>query len=181
MRLKSSLASPSTSSAACPTLCTASSSGSSAGIAARAAAVGTSWLGIASTPSSPGAGSKRTGASPAPGQITKPPWSAAATLSGCPSSSAASSNSGASSSYMWSAAASPATIAAALEPRPAATGISERIWKVTPSAGRSRSNARTHRFERSVGRPGTSECTKNSPVSSTSSSSRSESAAASTS
>ena len=36
---------------------------------------------------------------------------------------------------MWSAAASPATIAAALEPSPAAAGISERIWNVTPSAG----------------------------------------------
>ncbi len=71
---------------------------------------------------------------------------------------------------MWSAAARPATIAAALDPSPAAAGISERIWKVTPSAGRSASNARTQRFERSVGIPGTSVCTKNSPVSSTSSS-----------
>ena len=82
---------------------------------------------------------------------------------------------------MWSAAARPATIAAALEPSPAATGISERIWKVTPSAGWRRSNARTHRFERSAGRPGTSEWTKNSPVSSASSSRCSDSAAASTS
>ena len=117
---------PSTSSEACPTLCTASASGTSAGIAARACAVGTCSGGIASTPSRPAGGSKRTGSS-APVQITKPPSSAAATLSGWPSSSTASSNSGASSSYMWSAAARPATIAAALEPSPAAAGISERI------------------------------------------------------
>ena len=40
----------------------------------------------------------------------------------------------------------PRTIAAALRPSPAAGGISERIWKVTPSAGRRRSKARAHRF-----------------------------------
>ena len=63
----------------------------------------------------------------------------------------------------------------------AEAGISERIWKVMPSAGCRRSNAFTQRLLRSVGTPGTSECTKNSPVSSTSSSSCSERAAASTS
>jgi hypothetical protein len=72
-------------------------------------------------------------------------------------------------------------MAAALEPRPAASGISERTWKVTSSAARSISKARTQRFVRSHGTPGSSQCTKNSPVSSTSSSSESESAAASTS
>ncbi len=51
----------------------------------------------------------------------------------------------------------PPTIAAALDPRPAASGISERIVKRSPSAGCSRSNARTHRFVRSSGTPGTSQ------------------------
>jgi hypothetical protein len=82
---------------------------------------------------------------------------------------------------MWSAAQRPATIAAALEPRPDAVGIAERIAKRMPSAGRSRSNARTHRLVRSSGTPGRSHATPNSPVSSTSSSSSSSSAAASTS
>ena len=82
---------------------------------------------------------------------------------------------------MWSAAARPATIAAALDPRPAASGISERMWNVSPSAECRRSKARTHRLERSTGTPSTSEWTKNSPVSSTSSSRWSDRAAASTS
>ena len=42
---------------------------------------------------------------------------------------------------MWSAAHRPATIAAALEPSPAAGGIADRIEKRTPSAGWRRSNA----------------------------------------
>ena len=147
-------------------------------MAALAAAVDTSKPGIASTPSRPAGGSNRTGS---PAHITNPPSSAAATLSGCPSSSAASSNSGASSSYMWSAAHSPATIAAALEPSPAASGISERIVKRTPFAGCSRSKARTHRLSRSSGTPGRSHSTPKSPHSLTSSSSLRSSAAASTS
>ena len=72
-------------------------------------------------------------------------------------------------------------MAAALEPSPAAGGISERIAKRMPSAGWSRSNARTHRLVRSSGTPGRSHSTENSPVSSTSSSSSISSAAASTS
>ena len=82
---------------------------------------------------------------------------------------------------MWSAAASPATMAAALEPSPADGGISDRIRKASPSAGCSASKARTHRLVRSSGTPGTSHSTENSPVSSTSSSRPSDSAAASTS
>ncbi len=153
--------------------------GTSAGIAARASAVDTCASGRASTASRPGGGSKRTGSSPA--QTTNPPSRAAATLSGCPSSSRASANSGASSSYMWSAATRPATMAAALDPRPAASGISERIVKRWPSAGWRRSNARTQRLSRPSGTPGRSHTTANSSASSTSSSSVSPSAAASTS
>ena len=160
----------------CATLCTASAIGTSAGSAARASSVGTGSGGIAITPSMPGGGSNRS--APASVQITNPPRSAAATLSGWPSISIAFSRIGASSSNRWSAATSPATIAAALDPNPAPTGISDRMWKVSPSAGCSASNARTHRFERSVGTPGTSVWTKNSPVSSTSSSRFRESAAA---
>ena len=52
---------------------------------------------------------------------------------------------------MWSAAISPATIAAALEPSPRASGICEVISKRMPSAEWSSSKARTHRFERSRG------------------------------
>ena len=82
---------------------------------------------------------------------------------------------------MWSAATKPATIAAALDPRPAPTGISERNRKVTPSAGWSSSNARTQRLSWSTGTPSMSVSTANSPVSSTSSSRCTASAAASTS
>ena len=60
-------------------------------------------------------------------------------------------------------------------------GISERIWKVRPSAGRNASKACTQRLVRSQGTPGVSQWTKNSPVSSTSSSRERSSAAASTS
>ncbi len=49
---------------------------------------------------------------------------------------------------MRSAATIPATIAAALEPRPPTSGICERIANETPSAGCSRSNALTARFLR---------------------------------
>ena len=72
-------------------------------------------------------------------------------------------------------------MAAALEPSPAAGGMSERIAKRMPSAGWSRSKARTHRLVRSSGTPGRSHSTENSPVSSTSSSSSIASAAARTS
>ena len=50
--------------------------------------------------------------------------------------------------------ARPATVAAALEPRPAPTGISELMWKVRPSAGCSASKACTQRLVRSQGTPG---------------------------
>ena len=125
IREKSSRARPRTSREACATLWTASVTGTSAGMAARASTVGTGSGGMASRPSSPGGGSSRV--TPSASQITNPPSSAAAALSGWPSSSRASSNTGASSSYMWSAAARPATVAAALEPSPAPTGISERM------------------------------------------------------
>ncbi len=62
---------PSISSATAPTLWTASATGTSAGIAARAASVGTSSGGITSTASRPSGGSIRTGL-PSP-QTTKPP------------------------------------------------------------------------------------------------------------
>ena len=47
---------------------------------------------------------------------------------------------------MWSAAISPATIAAALEPSPPLSGIFDEIRNSKPSAGCSRSNARTTRL-----------------------------------
>ena len=124
----------------------------------------------------PGAGSNRSGRPPA--QITNPPYSAAATLSGCPSISAARSNTGASSSYMWSAATRPATIAAPLDPSPAETGICELMRNDNPSDGCRASNARTHRLVRSLGRSASPASTLVSPVSSTSSSSWMASAAA---
>ena len=84
---------PSTSWVAAATLATASATEIAAGIARRAARVGTVSSGTTSTASTPCGGSRRTGAgsSPtsAPGQSTKPPYRAAATLSGCPSSSTA--------------------------------------------------------------------------------------------
>ena len=55
------------------------------------------------------------------------------------------------SSKRWSAANSPATIAAALEPSPRASGISVRIRKASPSAGCRLSKARTNRLSRPVG------------------------------
>ena len=55
----------------------------------------------------------------------------------------ASASRSASSSNRWSAAISPATTAAALEPSPPESGISERIVKVKSSAGCRRSKART--------------------------------------
>jgi hypothetical protein len=106
-----------------------------------------------------------------------PPCSAAATLSGWPSSSRACASTSASISNRWSAAISPATIAAALEPRPPASGISDAIRNVKSSAGCSRSNARTQRFSRPR-ETGRSVSTAKLPVSSTSSSTCSEIAAA---
>ena len=55
------------------------------------------------------------------------------------------------SSKRWSAAKRPATIAAALEPRPRASGISLRSRKAIPSAGCRLSKARTIRLSRPVG------------------------------
>ena len=95
--------------------------------------------GTTASASRPVGGSKRAACPSA--QMTKPPCSAAATLSGWPSSSVASASRSASSSNMWSAAIRPATIAAALEPSPPESGISERIRNVKPSAGCRRSNA----------------------------------------
>ena len=71
---------------------------------------------------------------------------------------------------MWSAATSPATIAAALDPSPADTGISERIVNEIPSAECSDSKARTHRLVRSDGSSASPTSTVNRPDSSTSSS-----------
>ena len=85
------------------------------------------------------------------------------------------------SSKRWSAAKSPATIAAALEPSPRASGISLRSVKAIPSAGRRLSKARTSRFSRSVGSSAPPGSKENSPASSTSSSRKSETAAAITS
>ena len=85
------------------------------------------------------------------------------------------------SSKRWSAAKSPATIAAALEPSPRASGISLRRRKAMPSAGVQALEGADDRLSRPVetsSPPGSSE---NSPVSSTSSSRCSETAAAITS
>ena len=114
-------------------------------------------------------------------QITKLPYSDAATLSGWPSTRAAcciSSSRSSASSYMWSAATSPATIAAPLDPRPASSGISERILKLRPSIACSSENARTQRLVSSAGRRASPASTEKLPVSSTSSSRCSDTAAA---
>ena len=145
------------------------------GSAARAARVCTASSGTTASASRPVGASKRVARPSA--HTTKPPYSAAATLSGWPSSSLACASRSASSSNRWSAASSPATIAAALEPRPPTSGISERILNVKPSAGRRRSNARTQRFSRprlTADRSRRRSC----PVSSTSSSRCRASAAA---
>ena len=85
------------------------------------------------------------------------------------------------SSKRWSAAKRPATIAAALEPSPRARGIPLRSRKAIPSAGRRLSKALTIRLSRSVGTAAPPVSKENSPVSSTSSSRNSDTAAAITS
>src|SRR3954453_8189977 len=82
---------------------------------------------------------------------------------------------------MWSAAKRPATMAAALEPSPRATGMSLRISNRRPSAAWRRSNALTQRFSRSAGRPSSPASTSKLPNSVTSSSRWMSSAAARTS
>ena len=90
-----------------PTLCTASASGTWAGIAARALAVRTCLCGTTRIASSPAGTSKR--AARAPTHTTNPPISAAAALSGWPSSLVAAGSSDTSSSKIESAAIRPAT------------------------------------------------------------------------
>ncbi len=133
--------------AAAATFATASPMGTAAGSAARASAVLTGVSGTTRIASSPSGGSNRV--TSVPSQITNPPFSAAATLSGWPSISLASVSTSASSSKMWSAASSPATIAAALDPRPPLSGIAERIVNSNASGGCSASKARTTRLRRS--------------------------------
>lgn len=157
---------------------TASASGTCEGSTERASGVASVSLGTTSTASNPMGGSKRSTC--VPSQMTNPPFSAAATLSGWPSSSAATLSTSASSSNRWSAASNPATIAAALEPSPADSGMSDEILNSNPSAGCRRSNALTTRLSRSRG-TASRVSTANVPVSCTSSSRWSERAAARTS
>ncbi len=139
------VARPSISSDAWATLNTASSIGTS--LRERGARVlGPDRLGR-ERPAPPRAPSAaRTGARFGPSHTTNPPFSAAATLSGWPSSSVASPSTSASSSNRWSAASRPATTAAALDPSPPDSGMPEPIVNSNPSAGCRRSNARTTRL-----------------------------------
>jgi hypothetical protein len=126
---------------------TASDTGIRAGSASRAFCVRTAWAGTTSRHSSAPGGSKRS-AWPSL-HSTKPPSSAAATLSGCPSSLVAAASRSAPSSKIESAATRPATIAAALVPSPPESGMSERIVNSKSSGGCSAANPRTIRLRRS--------------------------------
>ncbi len=126
---------------------TASLTGIREGSASRAFWVRTAVRGTTSRHSRPGGGSKRSACPSA--QSTKPPSSAGATLSGCPSSRVAWASRSAPSSKMLSAATRPATIAAALVPRPPLSGMSERIVNSNVSGGCSAANPRTIRLRRS--------------------------------
>src|SRR5439155_9875229 len=79
---------------------------------------------------------------------------------------------------MLSAATSPATIAAPLEPSPAAKGTSDSMRKERRSTGWRSANDLTQRFESSAGTACPPTSTENSPVSSTSSSRNRETAPA---
>src|SRR3954469_17701087 len=144
---RSPVASPSTSSEAWPMLKTASLTGIRLGSASRALAVRTLWRGTTSRHSRPSGGAKRSAWPSA--HRTKPPSSAGATLSGCPSSRIAWASRSAPSSKMLSAATRPATIAAALVPKPPLSGMSERIVNSNVSGGASAANPRTIRLRRS--------------------------------
>src|SRR4029077_2102049 len=113
-----------------------------------------------------------------------PPRSAAATLSGCPSSTAASGSGSASRPHQARPAATPAAIVAALEPSPRASGMRFRIANASPAGSApAAANARTNRLDSSAGRPSapspsTATATPSPPGADTTTSFRSSSATA---
>src|SRR5947208_13349371 len=136
----------------------ASACGSMAGSAARARFVSTVNSGTANTSASDGCIGNGVTTRPSGSRSTRlaPPNRAGGTLSGWPSSSLASSARAGASSLSPSsptAAAAPATVAAAEEPRPRATGMSDSAVSARPAGGscRARRHAATKpRYSRSA-------------------------------
>ena len=184
------LPSAATSSAALPASAAASACGTCWGSSPRATSVDSDSGGTnsaAPTRSSTGAPTAYHSSRSSRPEMTKPPCSAGATLSGWPSSSMASSSSAASSrssrppSTSARASTSPPTMAAEDEPRPRACGMA--LWQLSrspvgcpPRTSKARRIARTTRWSSSRGTtpapaPVTS-TTRPEPASSPSSSSR---------
>src|SRR6266699_1882191 len=136
----------------------ASACGSVAGSAARARCVSTVNSGTANTSASDGCSGNGVTTRPSVSRSTRfaPPNTAGATLSGWPSSSLASSARAGASSLSPSsptAAAAPATVAAAEEPSPRATGMSESAVRARPagtSCAQRRQAATKPRYSRSA-------------------------------
>ncbi len=150
-------------------LAAARPSGTEAGRRARAFAVETRIAGITSVSPRPRGAGRRSASTPpsrSGRESVRPPKSAEATLSGCPSIRTASRKSSSAekrSRSQWFASVSPATMAAALEPRPRARGMRERIVSATVGTGRCATRNRWRNAPRTLSRFGSTARSEPSP------------------